>query len=72
MGVLHETMGKNYQNGYVITETGGHVNSLSTGCEVYYKSLQFSAYYNLPFQQNISQHQTINKHTFQICTGLLF
>lgn len=53
-GVLLESFAKDYNNGFVQNETGGTINSLTVGCELYYKKLLFSINYNQPITQNLS------------------
>jgi hypothetical protein len=53
-GVLIEKMDKDYQAGYVQAETGGRIDYLTAGCEVYLKRFFFSCQYLYPFEQNLA------------------
>ena len=71
-GVSTDKVAKDYKEGYVQSQTGGFVNSLTLGCDWYYKSYLFSCNYYQPIYQNLGEGTITAKNKLQINASLLF
>lgn len=71
-GVLIEKTGKDYENGYEVTESGGQLLAVSGGLEGYYKKGMLSINFIVPVSQNLSLGYIKAYPRLQISGGLMF
>lgn len=71
-GVIFEKYDKDLNKGYIQEETGGYINSLSLGCELYYKRIFLSINYNQPVNQHLGNGNIQSLAKIQLNTSFVF